>query len=66
MEPLPKKDQGGRRHLTKRRSYSPVRPVLEKRDSQERRAGQDRRTNPDPVIRITGDERREALRKLDI
>ena len=66
MEPLPKKDQGGRRFLTQRRSHLPGRPVLEKRDSQERRTGQDRRTNPDPVIRITGDERREALRKLDI
>ena len=60
------KDKGGRRYLTKRRSHFPARPVLEKRASQERRTGQDRRRNPDPVIRITGDERREALRKLDI
>jgi len=60
------KDKGGRRFHSKRRDHLPARPVLEKRDRQERRTGQDRRRNPDPVIRITGDERREALRKLDI
>jgi hypothetical protein len=65
MEPLPQKDQGGRRHLPKRRGQLPARPVLEKRASQDRRSGQDRRRNPDPVIRIIGDERRKALRELD-
>jgi len=57
-------DQGGRRHLTKRRDHLPERPVLEKSASQDRRSGQDRRRKPDPVIRITGDERRKALRGL--
>jgi len=65
MLPLSKDDQGGRRNLSKRRSNLPVRPVLEKRASQDRRSGQDRRRNPDPVIRIIGDERRQALRELD-
>ena len=59
-------DKGGRRFHSKRRSHVPARPVLEKRASQERRNGLDRRRNPDPVIRITGDERRRALRELDI
>jgi len=59
------KDKGGRRAVSIRRSHSPVRPVLEKRASQDRRNGLDRRRNPDPVVRITGDERRKALRELD-
>ena len=65
MQALLKKDKGGRRCLSKRRSNLAARPVLEKRASQDRRSGQDRRTNPDPVIRITGDERRQALREMD-
>ena len=60
------KDKGGRRFIFKRRSHMPLEPVLEKRAGQERRNGLDRRTAPDPVIRITGDERRKALRELDI
>ena len=60
------KDKGGRRLLFMRRSHIPAGPVLEKRAGQERRNGPDRRRTPDPVIRITGDERRQALRKLDI
>ncbi len=59
------KDKGGRRYLFKRRNTIPAGPVLEKRASEERRSGQDRRRNPDPVIRIIGDERRKALRELD-
>jgi len=65
MQPPPKKDKGGRRFPSQRRGCLPARPVLEKRASQERRSGQDRRRNPDPVIRISGDERRKALRELD-
>lgn len=65
MQALLKKDKGGRRFPSQRRSRTPARPVLEKRASQERRSGQDRRRNPDPVIRIIGDERRKALRELD-
>jgi hypothetical protein len=49
-----------------RRSHILEGPVLEKRAGQERRNGPDRRRTPDPVIRITGDERRKALRELDI
>jgi len=64
--PMMTNDKGGRRFFSKRRSNLPARPVLEKRDSQECRSGQDRRRKPDPVIRITGDERRRALRELDI
>ena len=60
------KDQGGRRYQFKRRNQITAGPVLEKRASQERRSGQDRRRSSDPVIRITGDERRRALRGLDI
>jgi len=59
------KDKGGRRAVSIRRNHSPARPVLEKRASQDRRKGLDRRRNPDPIIRITGDERRKALRELD-
>jgi hypothetical protein len=58
------KDKGGRRLLFKRRSQTPARPVLEKRAGLERRSGLDRRRNPDPVIRIIGDERRRTLREL--
>ena len=65
MQPPLKKDKGGRRFPSQRRSHLPARPVLEKRASQERRSGQDRRRNPDPLIRIIGDERRRALRELD-
>jgi hypothetical protein len=65
MEALSKKDKGGRRYPSQRRRRLPAKPVLEKRTLQERRSGRDRRTNPDPVIRITGDERRQALRELD-
>ena len=60
------KDKGGRRYPFKRRNTIPAGPVLEKRAGQERRSGQDRRRIPDPVIRIIGDERRKALRELDI
>jgi hypothetical protein len=49
-----------------RRSLILAGPVLEKRAGSERRNGLDRRRTPDPVIRITGDERRKALRELDI
>ena len=59
------KDQGGRRYRFKRRNTIPVGPVLEKRAGEERRSGHDRRRNPDPVIRIIGDERRRALREMD-
>lgn len=59
------KDKGGRRYIYKRRNQIPARPVLEKRTADERRSGLDRRRNPDPVIRIIGDERRKALRELD-
>jgi hypothetical protein len=64
MNALSKKDKGGRRFPSQRRSRLPIKPVLEKRTLHERRSGQDRRTNPDPVIRITGDERRRAFREL--
>ena len=60
------KDKGGRRLLFMRRSLILAGPVLEKRAGPERRNGLDRRRTPDPVIRITGDERRKALRELDI
>jgi hypothetical protein len=60
------KDKGGRRFRFKRRSDISAGPVLEKRAGRERRSGLDRRRNPDPIIRITGDERRKALRELDI
>ena len=59
-------DKGGRRLLFMRRNRMLAGPVLEKRAGQERRNGLDRRRTPDPVIRITGDERRKALRELDI
>lgn len=59
------KDKGGRRLIFKRRGQLPAGPVLEKRAGQERRRGLDRRRHPDPVIRISGDERRKALRELD-
>ena len=64
MVAVSNKDKGGRRFPTQRRSRLPVKPVLEKRTLQERRSGLDRRSNPDPVIRITGDERRLAFRDL--
>ena len=66
MELKSKKDNGGRRFTYKRRGHSHAGPVLEKRAGQERRNGLDRRRTPDPVIRITGDERRKTLRELDI
>lgn len=64
MEAVSKTDKGGRRFPSQRRGQLPKKPVLEKRALQERRSGLDRRTNPDPIIRITGDERRKAFRDL--
>ena len=60
------KDSGGRRQKRDRRSDAPVDPEAEKRDGKDRRRGSDRRDEPDPVIRITGDERRKAYRDIDI
>ena len=65
MGPPLKKDKGGRRFGLNRRWHRYAGPVLEKRSADERRSGLDRRRNPDPVIRIIGDERRKALRELD-
>ncbi len=58
------KDNGGRRTLEDRRYYIYLGPVLEKRRGKDRRNGLDRRTVRNPVVRIIGDERREALRNL--
>ena len=60
------KDSGGRRQKRDRRSDATVDPEAEKRDGKDRRCGSERRDEPDPVIRITGDERRKAYRELDI
>jgi hypothetical protein len=56
------RDNGGRRTLEDRRYYFHLGPVLEKRRGKDRRNGLDRRKVRDPVARIVGDERREALR----
>lgn len=59
------KDKGGRRLPFNRRNQEPTGPVLEKRAGLERRSGLDRRRISDPIVRILGDERRKALRKMD-
>ena len=59
------KDKGGRRLKGDRRSGTSVEPVSENRKGKDRRDGSDRRDDHDPVIRITGDERREAYRDID-
>jgi hypothetical protein len=58
------KDNGGRRTLEDRRYHIHLGPVLEKRRSSDRRNRFDRRKVRDPVLRIIGDERREAMRNL--
>ncbi len=58
------RDNGGRRTLENRRYYIHLGPVLEKRRGKDRRNGFDRRKVRDPVLRIIGDERREAMRNL--
>ena len=58
------RDNGGRRTLENRRYYIHLGPVLEKRRGKDRRNGSDRRNVRDPVLRIIGDERREAMRNL--
>jgi len=58
------RDNGGRRTLEDRRYYIHLGPVLENRRGKDRRNGCDRRKVRDPVLRITGDERREAMRNL--
>ena len=60
------KDKGGRRQNGDRRTPSSVEPVSEKRKGNDRRCGSDRRDNPDPIVRITGDERRKAYWEIDI
>ncbi len=60
------KDKGGRREQVDRRTPSPVAHVSEKRKGKDRRCGSDRRDSPDPIIRITGDERRKAFWDIDI
>jgi hypothetical protein len=57
-------DNGGRRTLIDRRNLVPSGPVLEKRLDKNRRDGLDRRKNIDPIVRIVGNERREALRNI--
>ena len=59
-------DQGGRRQKSDRRSNDALDSVAEKRDGENRRCDPDRREDHDPVIRITGDERRKAYRDIDI
>jgi hypothetical protein len=58
------RDNGGRRTLKDRRYYIHLGPVLEKRRGKGRRNGFDRRKVRDHVLRILGDERREAMRNL--
>lgn len=58
------RDNGGRRTLEDRRFYIHLGPVLKKRRGMDRRDGFDRRQVRDPVLRIVGDERREAMRNL--
>ena len=58
------RDNGGRRTLENRRYYIHLGAVLEKRRGKDRRNGFDRRKVRDPVLRIIGDERREAMRNL--
>ncbi len=58
------RDNGGRRTLEDRRYYIHLGPVLEKRRCKDRRNGFDRRKVQDPVLRIIGDDRREAMRNL--
>ena len=58
------RNNGGRRTLKDRRYYIHLGPVLEKRRGKDRRNGFDRRKVRDPVLRIIGDERREAMRNL--
>jgi hypothetical protein len=58
------RDNGGRRTLEDRRYYIHLGPVLEKRRGKDRRNGFERRQVRDPVLRIVGDERREAMRNL--
>jgi hypothetical protein len=54
-------DKGGRRSKKDRRYRAYFGPVLEKRAGQNRRSGHDRRKFRNPIIRITGDERREVF-----
>ena len=56
------KDKGGRRWQDDRRTGDASDAVLGKRRGRDRRRGSDRRDGDDPVIRITGDERRKAFR----
>ena len=64
MNIQPCRDNGGRRTLEDRRYSIYLGPVLEKRRGKDRRNGLDRRQIRDPVLRIVGDERREAMRNL--
>ena len=53
--------------MKKDRRTADLDPVSEKRKGQDRRCWSDRREDEDdPVIRITGDERRKAYRDVDI
>ena len=56
------RDKGGRRSQHDRRTQAYWSPVLEKRSGRHRRSGFDRRRFKDPIIRISGDERRKVLR----
>ena len=63
----PKIEDNGGRRLKKDRRTADLDPVSEKRKGQDRRCWSDRREDEDdPVIRITGDERRKAYRDVDI
>ena len=64
MNIQPCRHNGGRRTLEDRRYYIYLGPVLEKRRGKDRRNGFDRIKVRDPVLRIIGDERREAMRNL--
>jgi len=66
MENKKIEDKGGRRLKVDRRSHISFDPVLEKRKAEDRRCGSDRRYEDDPVIRITGDERRKVFRDIDL
>ena len=59
------RDKGGRRSLYDRRLQADWGPVLEKRSGRHRRSGFDRRRIKDPIIRITGDERRKVFQDFD-
>lgn len=58
------KDKGGRRWKDDRRNSVSLDSAQEKRKGRDCKCGGDRRDDEDPVIRITGDERRKAFRDI--